>query len=166
MVERRNGPSDLNSQELWEAKMRKGWQDNRFGVEENEKEKKMIGCEILYAQYSGSTGSEPTAAVRIKKPDGSEVIEAAVSGNGPVDAVSKAIQRALSIVFELVDFSISIVGHGSEAAGEVTVKLQENDDTYEGSASGTDIIIASAEALMDALNKKIAFDASVTTHTV
>lgn len=126
----------------------------------------MSRYELANIQYSGGKQSVPTATVRVKKPDDSEVTEAAISGNGPVDATFKAIQRALGIHMELVDFSITAVSSGSEAVGQVSVSIKENGATHKGEAFGTDIIVASAQAFLDALNKKVAFDHTVTVHTI
>mgnify|MGYP001578382409 FL=1 len=129
----------------------------------------MPGYQLIHVQYSGGKDyvggkdSIPTATVQMKKPDGSEVTEAAV-GNGPVDAVFKAIQRALGIRVELLEFSVSAISSGSEAIGKVVVQIKDDGAEHEGSALGTDIIVASAEAFVDALNA--AFEVAVVAHTV
>ena len=124
----------------------------------------MSGYQLTHIQYSGGRDSIPTATVKVKKPDGSEVVEAASSGNGPVDAVFNAIQRALGICIELVEFSVEATSPGSEAEGKVVVRVHQNGIVYEGSGLGTDIIVASAEAFVDALNKK-AFEVVVAVHS-
>lgn len=126
----------------------------------------MFGYQVIHVQYSGGNESIPTATVKLKRPDGLEVSEAAASGNGPVDAVFKAIQRTLEIRIEFLDFSVSAISSGSEAVGRVTVQIKDNGEMHEGVGLGTDIIVASAEALIDALNKKALFEATVATHTI
>ena len=129
-----------------------------------------MGYELMEIHYSGGSHAShvPTATVRIKTLDGSVVTEAATSetGNGPVDAAFKAIQRAIKINVELVEFFVSSIGPGSEAIGKVIVRIKDNDDVYEDSGLSTDIIIASAEAFVNALNNKVAFEATVVAHTV
>ena len=121
--------------------------------------------EVVKVHYSGGKSSIPTATVTVKGPDGSEVTEAAV-GNGPVDAVFKAIQRALGLQVELLEFSVSAINSGSESVGKVVVRIKDNGVEHEGSALDTDIIVASAEAFIVALNKQTAFNAEVAAHTV
>lgn len=128
-----------------------------------------MGYEILHIQYSGGRDQEgeaiANASVMVKKPDGLEVTDASV-GNGPVDAVVKAIQRACELQIELVEFKVSSrTTSGSESEGEVTVTIHDKGGSYEGTAVGTDIIVASADAYMAALAKRV-FAVSVAAHTV
>ncbi|OHA70555.1 MAG: hypothetical protein A3D64_01740 [Candidatus Wildermuthbacteria bacterium RIFCSPHIGHO2_02_FULL_49_9] len=120
---------------------------------------------VIQVQYSGGSESAPTAAVKLVKLDGKEVTDA-TTGNGPVDAVFKAIQRALGFKLELVDFTVSASSLGSEASGQVVVCIQKNGQAHEGTGLGTDIIVASAEAFVEALNKMEKFEAAVAAHTV
>lgn len=124
----------------------------------------MAGYVVIGVDYYGAKGFKSTASVKVRKLDGSEKIDSA-EGNGPVDAVMKAIQRALELHIELLEFDVSAVSSGSEAVGEVIVRIKEGGVEYRGSALGTDIVVASAEAFIDALKKK-AFEATVAKHTV
>ena len=121
----------------------------------------------IKVHYAGGDDSVPTATVTIKDVDGSEVgHDAAVSGNGPVNAICNAIERILGDSIKLVDFKVDTVAAGHESVGKATVLVRHNGKDYPGSAENTDTIIASARAIMDALNKRPAFDASVAVHTV
>jgi 2-isopropylmalate synthase len=101
------------------------------------------------------TGSNitPTAMVKLSR-EGEEVEEAAV-GDGPVDAVYRAILRIVGIDAKLVDYSIRAASPGTEAVGEVRVAVEYDDGSKRasGRASGTDIIEASARAFIMAINK-------------
>lgn len=97
----------------------------------------------------------PTATVRIIAPDGRVLADAAL-GTGPVDATYKAINRLLSVPAKLVDFSIQSASEGIDAMGEVSVRLESAGGTYTGRGASTDIIVASAKAYMNALNRMIA----------
>ncbi len=94
----------------------------------------------------------PTATVRILTPEGHELIDAAV-GTGPVDAVYKAINRLVQIPNRLIEFSVQSVTAGIDALGEVTIRIQSEDRVFSGHSANTDIIVASATAYMNALNK-------------
>jgi 2-isopropylmalate synthase len=121
----------------------------------------------IKVQYSGGDDKVPTATVIIIGPDGSEVgRDAAASGNGPVNATCNAIERILGEHIELVDFDVHTVAPGHGAVGMVRVLIEHDGKDYPGSAEHTDTIIASARAVMNALNKRAAFDAVVKAHTV
>jgi 2-isopropylmalate synthase len=95
----------------------------------------------------------PTATVTILLPDGSERTDAAV-GTGPVDAVYKAINRIVEVPNQLIEFSVQSVTAGIDALGEVTIRLRHHSaGVFSGQAASTDIIVASARAYMNALNK-------------
>ncbi len=94
----------------------------------------------------------PTATVRLITPEGEERVDAAV-GTGPVDAVYKAINRIVNIPNKLIEFSVQSVTAGIDAMGEVTIRLRHEDRVFSGHAANTDIIVASAQAYMNALNK-------------
>ncbi len=96
--------------------------------------------------------AQPTATVTIRKPNGEELSDAAI-GTGPVDAVYKAINRVIDVPNKLIEFSVQSVTGGIDAIGEVTIRLKYQDYTYSGFAANTDIIVASAQAYINALNR-------------
>lgn len=97
----------------------------------------------------------PTATVGLTR-EGERVEEAAV-GDGPVDAVYKAILKIVGLDLKLMDYSIKAISPGTEAIGEVRVVVGYEDESKKasGRASGTDIIEASARAFLTAINKLI-----------
>jgi len=94
----------------------------------------------------------PTATVTLRTPDGKELTDAAI-GTGPVDAVYKAINRVVQVPNQLTEFSVKSVTEGIDAMGEVTIRLRHEKRTYSGRAANTDIIVASARAYLNALNR-------------
>jgi 2-isopropylmalate synthase len=97
----------------------------------------------------------PTAAVRLIGPDGETLADAAL-GTGPVDAVYKAINRIVNVPNQLTEFTVKSVTEGIDAIGEVMVRIESEGITYTGRGADTDIIVASAKAYMNALNRLLA----------
>jgi 2-isopropylmalate synthase len=97
----------------------------------------------------------PTAAVRLTGPEG-EVLADAALGTGPVDAVYKAINRIVNVSNELTEFTVKSVTEGIDAIGEVLIRIESEGITYTGRGADTDIIVASAKAYMNALNRLLA----------
>ncbi|MEM7770788.1 MAG: 2-isopropylmalate synthase [Cyanobacteria bacterium P01_E01_bin.6] len=94
----------------------------------------------------------PTATVTVVNPDGAELTDAAI-GTGPVDAVYKAINRVVNIPNQLIEFSVKSVTEGIDAMGEVTIRLRHEGRMFSGHAANTDIVVASAHAYTNALNR-------------
>ena len=95
----------------------------------------------------------PTATISIRK--GSEVIEEASIGEGPIYASFKAIEKIIGKKMELNDFSINSITEGEDALGDAMVKLKEEDKVYVGRGLSTDIIESSIIAYLNAVNKMI-----------
>jgi len=108
--------------------------------------------QLKQVQVSCGDRALPTATVTILTPDGQEISDAAV-GTGPVDAVYKAINRLVDVPNELIEFSVQSVTAGIDALGEVTIRLRHETGVFSGHAADTDIIVASARAYVNALNK-------------
>jgi 2-isopropylmalate synthase len=103
-------------------------------------------------QVSCGDPSMPTASVRLTGPDGEQLADAA-QGTGPVDAVYRAINRLVKVPNKLTEFSVSSVTEGIDAIGEVTIRIESEGLKYSGRGAHTDIIVASARAYMNALNR-------------
>ncbi len=97
----------------------------------------------------------PTASVQIIAPDGQVLADAAL-GTGPVDAIYQAINRLVGIPNVLTEFSVNSVTEGIDAIGEVLIRIESDGITYTGRGADTDIIVASAKAYMNALNRLLA----------
>jgi 2-isopropylmalate synthase len=104
-----------------------------------------------YLHINSGTSAIPTATVRLHM--GSEKLEGAAIGDGPVDATCKAISTVTGTSARLERYEIRAVTSGTEAMGEVTVLLREGDRKVLGRAASTDVIEASARAFIDGLNK-------------
>ena len=103
-------------------------------------------------QVSSGSNAQPTATVILRNPEGEELTDAAI-GTGPVDAVYKAINRVVNVPNKLIEFSVQSVTAGIDAIGEVTIRLKYEDKIYSGRSANTDIIVASAQAYINALNR-------------
>ena len=97
----------------------------------------------------------PTASVKIVAPDGQVLADAAL-GTGPVDAVCKAIDRIMAVPNKLTEFTVKSVTEGIDAIGEVLIRVESDGITYTGRGADTDIIVASAKAYVNALNRLLA----------
>jgi 2-isopropylmalate synthase len=105
-----------------------------------------------HVEVSCGDHSLPTATVRLIGPDGQSLADAAL-GTGPVDAIYKAINRIVGIPNQLTEFTVKSVTEGIDAIGEVLIRIESEGVTYTGRGAATDIIVASAKAYMNALNR-------------
>lgn len=108
-----------------------------------------------HVEVSCGNRSIPTATVRVIAPDGQVLADAAL-GTGPVDAVYKAINRIIGVPNQLTEFAVKSVTEGIDAIGEVLIRIESDGVTYTGRGASTDIIVASAKAYMNALNRLLA----------
>ena len=91
------------------------------------------------------TGAIPTASLRLVHASKQEPVSDAGTGDGPIDATLKTIDRITGLKGNLVDYSVASVTRGKDAIGEVSVRAQfENGKIVTGKAAATDIIEASA----------------------
>lgn len=104
-----------------------------------------------YLHVSSGNQAVPTATVKIRRQG--ELLQEAACGDGPVDAVYRAIERAAGARLTLLEYSLKAVTGGRDALGEVTVRLQGSTGTFVGRGVSTDVIEASAKAYVNALNK-------------
>ncbi len=108
-------------------------------------------CHLEYMHIYSGTSAIPTATVRVKMKG--EVREGAAIGNGPVDAVYKAISTVTKTPAKLLRYDIRAITSGTEAMGDVTVTLADGDIRVVGRGVSTDVIEASAKAYIDGLNR-------------
>jgi 2-isopropylmalate synthase len=102
-----------------------------------------------FSIHSGNK-AVPTAAVRLKI--GEELFEEAATGDGPVDAIFKAIDRVTGVKTTLKEYSVQAVTPEKTALGEVAVSMDIDGRMYNGRGASTDILEASAKAYISALN--------------
>jgi 2-isopropylmalate synthase len=106
---------------------------------------------LEYLHTTSGTGTIPTATVRLKI--GEETVQGSACGDGPVDAAYKVIFSLTDADVKLKRYIIRGVTSGTEAMGEVNVQLELAGRTGSGRGVSTDIIEASARALVDGLNR-------------
>ena len=85
--------------------------------------------------------------------DGGVEKPAKADGSGPVDAAFKAIETLIASGAELLLYSVNNITSGTDSQGEVTVRLSKDGRIVNGQGSDTDIVVASAKAYINALNK-------------
>jgi 2-isopropylmalate synthase len=108
-----------------------------------------------HVEVSCGNHNIPTATVRLVAPDGTAVADAAL-GTGPVDAVYEAINRIVKVPNKLTEFTVKSVTEGIDAIGEVLIRIESDGVSYSGRGADTDIMVASAKAYMNALNRLLA----------
>jgi 2-isopropylmalate synthase len=106
---------------------------------------------LVYINVVAGNVTVPTATVKMEV-DG-KLIQEAGFGDGPVDATFKTIKKITRTRSKLLQFAINAITSGTEAQGEVTVRLEEKGQTVIGQGADTDVIVASAKAYINALNK-------------
>lgn len=107
--------------------------------------------QLTYLHTSAGTTTLPTATLKLKK--GEVESSEAATGDGPVDAVFNAIDRATGFKGKLENYALKALTQGRDAQGEVTVTVAINGDEAHGRGVSTDVIEASAKAYLNAVNK-------------
>jgi len=110
--------------------------------------------QLLGVQVSCGTNLQPTATVTLSSIDGEQRTVASI-GTGPVDAVCQALNQLVQVPNELVEFSVKSVTEGIDAMGEVTIRLRHEGRLYSGHAADTDVVVAAAQAFVNALNRLV-----------
>jgi 2-isopropylmalate synthase len=104
-------------------------------------------------QMGGGTHLQPRATVRLRR--GDDVAEESAMGDGLIDAVMGAIQRASGVEGRLVSFHVSGVTGGTDALGDVVVQLEVDGRRVTGRGVATDVVEASARAYLAAINRAL-----------
>jgi len=116
-----------------------------------ESEVDMERIKLVSLHAASGTKDAPVAAVELEIEG--EIHKATGQGDGPVDAAFQAIKSLVEPKGKLLLYSVNAITAGTDAQGEVTVRLQDGDHIVNGQGSDTDIVVASAKALIAALNK-------------
>ncbi|MBI3621163.1 MAG: 2-isopropylmalate synthase [Nitrospirae bacterium] len=106
---------------------------------------------LVAMQVASGTGERPTATVELEI-DGQRSRQTG-HGDGPVDAAYRTIAAMIATKSRLHAYIVKAITGGTDAQGEVTVRVEEDGRTAIGQGADTDIIIASAKAYLNALNK-------------
>jgi len=108
---------------------------------------------LVSLKVCSETGETPNASITLNI--SGEEHQASALGSGPVDAAFKAIENIVASGTELQLYSVNNITSGTDAQGEVTVRLEKAGHIVNGQGADTDIVIASARAYVNALNKII-----------
>ena len=108
---------------------------------------------LAHLRVVSESNTKPVAQVSLNI-DG-KTLEAQAEGGGPVDAVFRAIEAIIDSGSRLQLYSVSNITSGTDAQGEVTVRLDKDGRIVNGHGADTDIVIASAKAYLNALNKLV-----------
>ena len=132
--------------------------------------------ELVNVQVQCGSNLTPTAVVILRRLDSGEEVTDAGFGTGPVDAVYQGINRIVGVENTLVEFVVQAVTAGMDANGDVTIRIEVPDRgrdmvetaqgrvrrrLFSGRGVDTDIIVASAKAYLQSLNKQIASEAEI-----
>ena len=104
-----------------------------------------------YLHVNIGTTTIPTATVRIKSDQ--KLVEESATGDGPVDACFNAIDRALNFKFHIESYQVRSVTVGRSAQGEAQLRLKKGEKIFSGRGVSTDIVEASAQAYLQAINE-------------
>lgn len=94
-----------------------------------------------------------TATASLTLKFGKRLLSDVSTGDGPVDAAFRAIERITGFSYTLEDYTIHAVTGGKDAQGEVSVRIQADGRTYKGRGVSTDVIEASIKACLSAVNR-------------
>jgi 2-isopropylmalate synthase len=103
---------------------------------------------------SSGTQTIPTATLRMRDPKGNAVQDAA-TGDGPIDAIYRTMDRITGTSGKLCDYKIRAVTSGKDALGEVTVEVEFGGARLRARAVSTDVLEASAKAYLNAINRHL-----------
>jgi 2-isopropylmalate synthase len=111
-----------------------------------------VAWEIEALSTTSGTGTIPCASIALRSAEGARVQQVA-AGDGPVDAVFKAIEKITGIQVKLRDYQIVSISTGEDAQGEVSIEVEHPSGMYRARALSTDIIEGSARAFLDVMNR-------------
>jgi 2-isopropylmalate synthase len=115
------------------------------------KEARMTRIKVDYLQVVCGIGVRDVASIGLNI--AGEQFEATATGNGPVDAAIRAVKNIIKRKIKIKEFLIQAIDHGSDDVGKVHMQVEHNNMHYYGFSANTDIVAASVEAFIDAVNK-------------
>ena len=125
-------------------------------VSETSASEKDDSIKLVSVKVCSETGEIPTASITLSVDEQEHSAEA--EGSGPVDAAFKAIEKITNSESKLILYSVNNITSGTDAQGDVTVRLEKSTRIVNGQGADTDIVIASAKSYINALNKLIQAD--------
>ncbi|MBM3251670.1 MAG: 2-isopropylmalate synthase [Candidatus Omnitrophica bacterium] len=127
------------------------YDEDLISIVEDEFSKVSEVWQLNSLQITSGTNITPTASVKLKSKG--KFFASSSSGDGPVDACYKAIDKITKVKGELLDYSIQAVTRGKDALGEVSIKIRAKNQEVAGRGASTDILEASAKAYLNAINR-------------
>ena len=104
-------------------------------------------------EFTGGRDVAPKATVRMRR--GEQVIEESAKGNGPIDAVCSAVQRASGVYAKLITFNVAAITGGTDALGDVVVQVEIDGRRVTGRGVSVDTVEASGLAYLAAINRSL-----------
>lgn len=111
--------------------------------------------QLSLVQVSCGNASKPTATISLLNTEDNSEDTAVSIGTGPVDAVCEALNKLAKVPNELIEFSVKSVTEGIDALGEVTIRIRRDNKIYSGHSADTDVVVAAANAYVNALNRLV-----------
>jgi 2-isopropylmalate synthase len=143
----------LRFKELADKKKQLSDKDLISIVDEKERESVTNSFYKLEKLQIACGGGLPTASVQIKNLKDNQLLSTSALGSGPVDAIYQALKELVQIPNELIEFSVHSVTEGIDAQGQVTIRIKYQSKVFTGYSADTDILLASAKAYLNAVNK-------------
>lgn len=128
------------------------YDEDIFAIVEDEFAKSVNDYKLESLTVSSSTDGKPSAKIKVSR-EGETFEETVEEGDGPIDAVFKGLEKIVGLNAKLQDFGLSSVTSGKSAQGRVKVRLQIEGRDVRGTGVATDIIVGSAEAYLNAVNR-------------
>ena len=118
---------------------------------------KVLEADEVYKldSFQINSGNKVIATATVSMFKNREPVMEAATGDGPVNAAFKAIERAVGFEMELQDYSLKGVTEGTDALGEATVRVMKDNKVYVGRGVSTDVIEASVKAYINAINRVV-----------
>ena len=118
---------------------------------------KVSAVEEVYKldSFQINSGNKVIATATVSMFRNGEHLTEAATGDGPINAAFKAIERSVGFEVHLEDYSLKGVTEGADALGEATVRVMKDNRIYVGRGVSTDVIEASVKAYINAINRVI-----------
>ncbi len=123
--------------------------------EEVGKSKRAVANEWVIESIEFTGGSDVSPKARVKVRRGDEVVEDSAKGNGPIDAVCTAVQRATGVSAKLITFNVAAITGGTDALGDVVVQVEIDGRRVTGRGVSVDTVEASGLAYLAAINRSL-----------
>ena len=151
---------ELNDEEMKTAysrfldladRKREVFDDDLYAIISDQLGRKTAYFTLEYLNVTSGNVSIPTATIKIR--NGEDIAEEAATGDGPINAIFVAIDKVTQVPAVLKEYNVQAVTPGKQALGEVAVLLEIDGERYPGRGSSTDILLASARAYVNAVNR-------------